>query len=422
MINETLLTDAADELIQANGDSGGTKRYTTYTWTDDGRPAAKRDILFPKVGYWDDSPPPAESKRAEFMSSVIADDDVPLIKSERGAATVLQRFIRKQSIEQHRNGAIQSDPNFIDSLHSSTATVRAICPIIGASVTEPIGLTESLRIRPVTDREKELLLNHRNIGGGSLSVEKTIHRGGLTHVAVHEHTTEPTVTYIGGATVVSGVDYDPQGIFEAVATTLQLIHSKRVEMGNFYLIDDNFYPVITMSGEPVGMDAYIAHEPDIIQDTERVSEFYDLISTTERDEGLRVAIDRLASSYTTTSNADAITDVIIGIEAILSTDDQDSFRDVRRKAAILIDEKSAHSSLGQYAKIRHGTVHGEERSVDSDDVREARDILSGIIAEVLQIQVDHEMSREDIVNRLDDTINAVVREQFDELIETFDPE
>jgi len=422
MISESQIIDAAEEVMEADDSSQRQQSHTTYTWTAEGKPRAKTNVIFPKVGYWDSDPPPAGSKRETFMSSVITDDDVPLITSKAGAARTLQRFIRQVSIEQHRADPPEVELPFFERLHSEQASVRAIQPIVGASFTEPIEFTDSLRIRPITNVEKELILNHRDIGGGSLAVERTIQHGGLTHVGVYEITRELDNPYNGGLSIVSGSDETVHDILGEVETTLRLFHSDRIHQSNYFLIDDTFYPVVFSAGEPIGVGTYSEPDPAVITNTDQLRDYYELVSESQKDEGLRVALDRLASSYTTNSNADGIVDVVIGIEAILSAGKNGSFRNVRRKAAVLIDEKSADSDLRQYSKIRNATVHGEERTVDREDLQDAREVLSKIIARMLRLQIETDRSREEVLEELDYTIDVVIREQFEELVETFDLE
>jgi len=145
-----------------------------------------------------------------------------------------------------------------------------------------------------------------------------------------------------------------------------------------------------------------------------------LVSKADVDEGLRVAIDRLESSYQNVSNADGVVDAVIGIEALLSSGHGGSFQEVRRKAAILSSEKANYSELGRIQSLRNKTVHGEETQVVKEDLEQVRNLLTVLLDRVLSITIERDITRSEVVDLLDNAITETVQTRFQELLSEFE--
>jgi len=417
-----LLKEATEEFINIEDSPARNDKHTVYQWTNEGEIHSKRDIWFPKPGYWETDSPPADSKREAFMEAIINDDQIPLISNERGAARVLELYLQELSVEGFREGTDHLESQIIEQLQTSTGTVEAICPIVGVTFNGAIELSENLSIRPITDREKELILNHSEIGGGSLGVTKSIEFGALTHVGVYTVEKELQNPYRNTLSVLNDTEIQPHESLDELETTMRLFHSDRVHMGNQYNIDKTFYPVIGSAAEPIESDAFYVANPKLLTDTNGLVEYYHLITNSAKDEGLRIALNRLDSSYKAMPRADGIVDTIIGLEALLSLESSGSFKTVRRRASVLLGNKSSFGDLGNLSSKRHSTVHGDAPDVTGDDLDQARTILSTAIRRVLELQVENDLTREQIITELDSAIDAVIREQFDELVAEFDQE
>lgn len=400
------------------------REYKIYNWTDDGRMGSTETFAVPWTRSWLEEPREDVPKIENLIENLVSDEDCPLIKSRSDATRAFNRVIRGIRIETRREGndKLRSSSEILEDFHSDTGQIEALSPIIGLTFEKSIQIEDNLKIRRVTELEKELMLNQGNLGGGSVTISKGLEIGSVTHVAAYEvpASTEEN-RWVGGLARISDRGKEVHNKFDNLRIALRLFQSAEFQMGVLYMIDRTFYPSVFNAQEEGGLGIQSSlTEPKLVSKTDDLEEYYELVSKMDEDEGLRVAINRLESSYRNVSHADSVVDSLIGIEALLSSGPGGGFREVRRRAAVLSQSKSTYSELGRLQNLRNATVHGEETQVDRTDLEEARDLLSTILGRVIELTIERGMPREEILKDLDSAIEKVMHSQFRDLIDGFE--
>ncbi|MFD1643955.1 HEPN domain-containing protein [Halohasta litorea] len=426
MFSEELLSEAIQEFLEYSYHEYRKVRhkdYEIYRASENGQMGTTRSIDVPSARELAQDPPDEVTKICPLIEALVTDDDISLIQSEIGAAKAFNRVIKETRIESDRGATEESqiDPDFWDTLRSDEATIVYIAPIIGLSFDDNVQITDDLVIRHLSEFEKELMLNTMDLGGGSVALRRAIQIGHLTHAAVYENTTTVDNGWEGGITIMSDIDQEAQDALENLKIALRLIHPEGFQMSTWHIIDKTFYPSVISSHEKHGSRASGGIEkPVLVSNPDKIVEYYQLVSEANVDEGIRVAIDRLESSYRKVSNADGVVDAVIGIEALLSSGRSGSFREVRRRAAILAGEKATYSELGRLQGLRNATVHGENTQADKEDLQQARDLLAVLLDQVITTSIQKEITRDDVIDVLDAAITKTVENQFDDLLSEFD--
>lgn len=420
MISEQTISEAVTEVLQEDAQSPSRIRHDVYEWSEGGRWKSRRTAPIPSVGNWSKDPPPSGSKREAFQQAVISDEDVPIVKSPQAAEKALKALVREVRIEATRDEPMRNESDYMKDLHSDRATGRVILPIVGVSFDNPFSLGDNLSVRPIENIEKELILNQRDLGGGSLGVTQSIQHGFLSHVLSFEVSLSPGEEWNGGLALLSQAGQSVHDKFENFKLAVRLLYSGRLQTSAEYHIDTTLYPDIFSAKEGARAATQVITEPETISDIEKLKNYYSLISNSDHDEGLRVALDRLDSAHKKVSNADNVVDIVIGIEALLSSGNGGSFREVRRRASVLAGKKSSYSELGRLQSLRNSTVHGDETQVDGNDVEQGRELLSVLIAKTLELQIANDLTREEILSKLDTAIESVIANNFEDLLSEFE--
>lgn len=399
------------------------KEYEIFQWTEDGRVANTRTVAVPSAREWAKEPHDDATKIGSLVEALVADDNIPMIQSQTEAARMFNRVIEEIRIEANRGDSdeLRNDPDIWNALYSEETTIEYVAPIVGLGFDDHIQITDDLVIRRLSEFEKELMLNAKAMGGGSVNLQTAIQIGNLTHAAVHKNT--PTVEdgWEDSLAISFGISPEDQEELKNLRVALRLIHPEGFNMSIRHVVDRTFYPSVISSHEMHGSIAPGGFaEPQSVSNADRVVEYYQLVSEADEDEGLRVAIDRLESSYQKVSNADGVVDVVIGIEALLSSGRSGSFQEVRRRAAVLSGKKASYSELGRLQNLRNATVHGEETQVNHDDLQHARDLLSVLLSQVIRITIEEDITRVDVIEVLDEAITKTVENKFNELLSEFD--
>lgn len=418
MISAERIVDAIDEFYQEKDNHSRWQQYVIHEWNDDGKIESRQTVSFPILKNWSEDPPPEESKRNELLDLVIHDDDVPLIESRESAGKAFELLLKNAEIESARGEQV-TGAELKSKLHRTQATGKMILPLVGASFDDQIQLTDELTIRPVSSREKELIMNKTEIGAGSFGVSKSIMHGDLTHAAIYESSFSPNDEWHGGLQIMSNIGGDSQEKFESLENALRLSHTERILTGARYSLDETFYPEVYGTSEKNRAGTFGSFGATNFSNTDELKRCFHLISNLDEDEGIRVALERLESAFRHRSHADNVLDSIIGIEALISSGNGGSFREVRRRVAVLSGDKSTYSELGHLQSLRNSTAHGDDTNVEKGDVLQARELLSTLIIRILEIKQDKGILREKILTKLDETIEAVIEDHFEEVVSEF---
>jgi len=426
MFSEKLLSEAVQEFLEYalhKQEKIFHKEYDIYQWTEDGRMVATYTVTVPSVRESAEDPANELETVYSLIDTIASDDDIPLIQSQTGAIKAFNRLIEEIRIEANRGKTeeLRNDPEFWSALHSDEARIEYVAPIIGLSFDGDVQITNSLIIRRLNDFEKELILNTKDLGGGSIALRRAVQLGNLTHAAVYQNPTTVEDGWAGGVKISTNIGQEAKNTLENVRVALRLLHPEGFQMSTWHILDKTFYPAVVSSHEMHGSIATggIA-EPEPASNANKIVKYYQLVSEANEDEGLRVAIDRLESSYRKVSNADGVVDAVIGIEALLSSGRSGSFQEVRRRAAILAGEKATYSELGRLQSLRNATVHGEETQVDQEDLQQARNLLTILLDRVITTTIEENISRSDVIDVLDATITKTVEKRFEELLSEFE--
>jgi len=371
---------------------------------------------------WAKEPPIADSDVEKLLEALVADDNIPLIQSTNTAAKCFDRIIREVQIESNRGEGegeeLQNLSDLCDGISSKEQKIEYIAPLVGLSFDAPVQLANNLEIRRLTNFEKELILNARDLGGGSVGIRQTTRAGNLTHAAIYNGSAIPEEEWKGGLSLITTFSREAQEALNNLRISLRLFpRANEFRMDTWHALDKTFYPVIINSHESARAGTQHSFtDPISVSNPEELVEYYELVSAVGEDEGLRVAIDRLESSHKKISNADCVVDAIIGVEALLSTGAGGSFREVRRRAAVLSGKKSTYSELGRLQNLRNRTVHGQTTQVDRNDLNQAQTLLSTIVRRIMELMIKRDLSREQIISELDAAIEGVIESQFDDLL------
>jgi hypothetical protein len=426
MIPEEQLSEAIQEFLEYSSRHPERVYHTQHElceWTDDRRLDSSHLVTVPSANATEEDVFDEVPELGSLVDALVTDDDISLIQSHRGALKAIDRIIKERRAESNRPNADDqpevSDP--VDILRSDKAHTEYIAPIIGLSFEDRITITDDLTIRPLTDLEKELILNARTIGDGSVALRRAAKLGNVTNTAAFGSVTAVDDGWEGGISLSADISQEAPDALEDLKTALRLTHPEGFRMDVWHLVDRTLYPSILNSKEEHGSNEYYGTtEPEPTTNTDGIVDSYHMVSETDLDEGLRVAIDRLESSYRKVSNADGVVDAVIGIEALLSSGRSGSFQEVRRRATILSEQKATYSELGRLQTLRNATVHGEERQVSADDLHQARSLLSVLLNRMVTEMNDRKVSRGEMIETIDTALTKTVENQFDEILSRYE--
>jgi len=426
MLSRSEISEAVQEFLEYSMHDSERIRheqYEIYQWADDGRMSSALTVSIPSVIGWSQTPLEGLDKTETLIKKLVSDEDIPLIDSRSGATKAFSNLIREIRIESNRGGTdeLRNDPDFYDAIHSRDVIIEQIAPILGLEFEVPVRLTQNLKIRHLSDFEKEIILNATQLGGGSVALQRAIKAGTLTHGAVFNNSTTTENGWEGGISLFAEIGEEFRDEFDDLKIALRLFCTEGFQMSVQHWLDRTFYPTVISAQESHGASAYNSFaDPTSVSDTEQLVKYYRLVSEMSEDEGIRVATNRLESSYRKVSNADGVVDAVIGIEAALSSGRSGAFREVRRRAAVLCGEKATYSELGRFQNLRNATVHGEETQVDSTDLNQVRALLTTILRRIIQTTIERDIPREEMIEQMDAAITKSIEDKFDELVSEFE--
>lgn len=333
------------------------------------------------------------------------------------ATRAVQECLRRVFISNRRNQYQEIVSKFIEELSQEKWRIKAITVIEGLNFEEDkIKLSGRSNIEKMDLSDRELLINNTN----SSSIPSYLHRHLRSQEEFYILRTTVKKDVSGGLESIEDILTSDNNIQilqnerDILENTLKLQVRERFRLGTMFFFDKTMNKKLSViETDSTRNQSHIAARETAEHDiTQSIIDTFQLLKEYEGDdEGLKIALGRYSSTLDKLENTDTLIDCFIGLEALLSANENDSLSQIIERIAYVIGDYSAYEMMSSFKDKRNKVVHGSEVKFKKSEMDKIRKITADTILEVLEEKVDNQVSSREQAQNVDKEFIEFLRDK-----------